>query len=201
MVQFFGQFRNQIFDFNHSTKRTHEHFCEFLQECYQYVEKKDEEAFLEDIFLNFRSCVNNIRKKNHLIQIKGTLLFVEKNNLHELASDTNNIICFSAPLRFMLNYDQEPIFLNSLKEAYSLFFDKNNVFLNNDSYLIGTTVKEIKDFIDSYILYKHFKFVNTFFSDLNVINYFYERHKDWLNQYKSIPELSNIRNIFTVEHF
>lgn len=171
-----------------------------LNSFYNDLNENDRFVFIDNIWFVFRNAVHNIsRDCNNLYIIKSILNFHENSEFKDCLLDSNNVICFSFPLRHQV-YNDDCHFSESLIEMYALFFDDKGVFFNKNREILGMAISEIKGFI-KYSLKKHIKEVNKLFSNKIVFNYFYQNQKEWLKENSLNSKLSIIKNKLIIEEF
>lgn len=189
-----------MFDFK---ENIHYDFLFHLNKLYSEIKPEEEYEFLDSLFYVFRNSVHNISSNHNINKILGLIKFVEQHNINDLILKNDDIICFSFPLRNQLYNNSEPYFSKDFLTLYNIFFDKDNIFVKNNHNTYGwhQTINEIKEFLNIGLSRFSTLFNNSFFSNLIILDYFYYEHNEWLAKFKNVPELSNIRKLFSIENF
>lgn len=195
------KFKNEIKTILNKKNSSVESLFFELNSFYENLNDKDKFEFIDSLWFVFRNSVHNISDNtyNNLHFIKSILYFYENSKIKNSFLDSNDIICFSFPLRHQV-YTQDCYFSKSFIEMYALFFDDKNVFLNKNKHLLDMTISEIKGFIE-YAFNKNINEINKFFSNKTIFNYFYENQKDWLKENSRKCNFSIIKNKFIIEEF
>lgn len=192
------KFKNEIKTILNKKNSSVESLFLELNSFYENLNDKDKFEFIDSLWFVFRNSVHNISDDN-LHFIKSILYFYENSEINNSFLDSNDIICFSFPLRHQV-YTQNCYFSKSFIEMYALFFDDKNVFLNKNKHLLDMTISEIKGFME-YAFDKNINEINKLFLNKTIFNYFYKNQKDWLKENSRNCNFSIIKNKFIIEEF
>jgi hypothetical protein len=168
-----------------------EHIPNLFNDNFESIFKQNKKSYSDFICSSFRFAVHNSKEEHFLFSLN----LIKKYNIE---ISINEMFAFSFITRSVFQYESNH---NEYNIFLQEFFNPNRFFINNNCYAFYETLKEILDYINQGIYHENILFLQLFFKENNTVNYFFEYHKDVIEELKAFPELHLIQNKLKFDSF